>query len=119
MKFFACVNPSLGRTKAEAEAKYKQAMESADVIGALAQFSGYTGIDMSVYPLDEEFVLDTTRSSDNAVQSFIGNFTESVETAAEPWTPRRLGAKIAISVRLWKHIHTSPLTAENIMITFY
>ena len=107
MKFFACVNPILGRTKAEAEAKYKQAVESADVIGALAQFSGYTGIDMSVYPLDEEFVLDTTRSSDSAVQTFIGNFTESVETVAEPWTPRRLGAKIAIGVRLWKHTHTS------------
>jgi hypothetical protein len=59
-------------------------MEGADVIGALAQFSGCTGIDMSVHPLDEEFVLDTTRSSDNAVQSFIGNFTESVETVAEP-----------------------------------
>jgi alkanesulfonate monooxygenase SsuD/methylene tetrahydromethanopterin reductase-like flavin-dependent oxidoreductase (luciferase family) len=99
MEFFACVNPILGRTKAEAEAKYKQAMESADVIGALAQFSGYTGIDMSVYPLDEEFVLDTIRSSDNAVQSFIGNFPESVETVAEPWTPRRLGAKIAIGVQ--------------------
>lgn len=95
IKFFAAINPIIGRTMEEAEAKYAEAKEHADVIGALAQFSGYTGIDMSKYPLDEELKLDTSNPKESAVQGFLGNFGDS-QKDGEVWTPRKLGAKIAI-----------------------
>ena len=57
IKVFASMNPILGETLEEAQAKYDHYMENADIVGALAQFSGFTGIDMSTYPLDEEFKL--------------------------------------------------------------
>lgn len=95
IKFFAAINPIIGRTMEEAQAKYAQAMEHADVIGALAQFSGYTGIDMSKYPLDEELKLDTSNPKESAVQGFLGNFGDS-QKEGDVWTPRKLGEKIAV-----------------------
>lgn len=95
IKFFAAMSPILGRTVEEAEAKYAQALEHADVIGALAQFSGYTGIDMSKFPLDEELKLDTSNPKESAVQGFLGNFRDS-QSDGDIWTPRMLGKKIAI-----------------------
>lgn len=95
IKFFAAINPILGRTMEEAQAKYDEAMKYADVIGALAQFSGYTGIDMSKYPLDEELKLDTSNPKESAVQGFLGNFGDS-QKDGDVWTPRKLGEKIAV-----------------------
>ena len=95
IKFFAAINPILGRTLEEAQAKYTEAMEYADIIGALAQFSGYTGIDMSKYPLDEELKLDTSNPKESAVQGFLGNFGDS-QKDGDKWTPRKLGEKIAV-----------------------
>ncbi|KEY66475.1 hypothetical protein S7711_04806 [Stachybotrys chartarum IBT 7711] len=95
IKFFAAINPILGRTMEEAQAKYAEAMEHADIIGALAQFSGYTGIDMSKYPLDEELKLDTSNPKESAVQGFLGNFGDS-QKEGDVWTPRKLGEKIAV-----------------------
>jgi alkanesulfonate monooxygenase SsuD/methylene tetrahydromethanopterin reductase-like flavin-dependent oxidoreductase (luciferase family) len=95
IKFFAAINPILGRTMEEAQAKYDEACKYADVIGALAQFSGYTGIDMSKYPLDEPLKLDTSNPKDNAVQGFLGNFGDS-QKDGDVWTPRKLGMKIAV-----------------------
>lgn len=95
IKFFAAISPILGRTLEEAEAKYAEAMEHVDIIGALAQFSGYTGIDMNKYPLDEELKFDTSNPKENAVQGFLGNFRDS-QKDGDIWTPRELGKKIAI-----------------------
>jgi alkanesulfonate monooxygenase SsuD/methylene tetrahydromethanopterin reductase-like flavin-dependent oxidoreductase (luciferase family) len=107
VKFFAAINPILGRTQAEADAKYAEALQHADVEGALAQFSGYTGIDMSKFPLDEELKLDTSNPKESAVQGFLGNFVDSLKDG-DVWTPRRLGEKIAIG-----GFHPSPVgTAE-------
>ncbi len=95
IEFFAAINPIIGRTMEEAQAKYEDAMEYADIIGALAQFSGYTGIDMSKFPLDEELKFDTSNPKDNAVQGFLGNFADSQKEGVV-WTPRKLGEKIAV-----------------------
>ncbi|KAK9418789.1 putative Luciferase-like domain-containing protein [Seiridium unicorne] len=103
IKFFAAINPILGRTVEEAKAKFKEAQEHADVVGALAQFSGYTGIDMSKYPLDEELKLDTSNPKESAVQGFLGNFSDS-QKDGDVWTPRKLGLKIAIG-----GFHPSPV----------
>lgn len=45
IKFFVGITPILGKTLEEAQAKYERARENADIVGGLAQFSGYTGID--------------------------------------------------------------------------
>ncbi|KAK4502092.1 hypothetical protein PRZ48_007903 [Zasmidium cellare] len=95
IKFFAAVNPIIGRTMEEPQAKYDEALQYADVIGALAQFSGYTGIDMCKYPLDEELKLDTSNPKECAVQGFLGNFGDSQDDG-DVWTPRKLGEKIAV-----------------------
>lgn len=104
MKFFAAISPFIGRTMEEAQAKFDLAYKHADVIGGLGQFSGYTGIDMSKYPLDEELKLDTSNPKDNLIQGFLGNFVDSLETEAQPWTPRRLGYKMALG-----GLHPSPV----------
>ncbi|KAK5701365.1 hypothetical protein LTR17_022648 [Elasticomyces elasticus] len=104
MKFFAAISPFLGRTVEEAQAKFDLAYKHADIIGGLGQFSGYTGIDMSKYPLDEELVLDTSDPKENMNQGFLGNFVDSLETNTEPWAPRRLGYKMALG-----GLHPSPV----------
>ncbi|RDW65501.1 hypothetical protein BP5796_10193 [Coleophoma crateriformis] len=105
IKFFAAITPFIGRTLEEAQAKFAEAEKYADIIGGLGQFSGYTGIDMSKYPMDEEFKLDSSIPTENAVQAFLGNFTDSVKFGVKvPWTPRRLGMKIALG-----GFHPSPV----------
>ncbi|KAL4811149.1 bacterial luciferase-like protein [Aspergillus unguis] len=54
IKFFASITPFIGRTEAEAKAKYERARKYASAIGGLVLFSGWTGIDLSKVPLDEE-----------------------------------------------------------------
>ncbi|RDW56635.1 hypothetical protein BP5796_13100 [Coleophoma crateriformis] len=103
IKFFAAINPIIGRTIEEAESKFEEAKQHADVIGALAQFSGYTSIDLSKYPLDEELKLDASKPKESAALGFLGNFTDSVKDG-EVWTPRKLGEKIAIG-----GFHPSPV----------
>lgn len=104
MKFFAAISPFIGRTMEEAQAKFDLAAKHADIIGGLAQFSGYTNIDMSKYPLDEELNLDTSKPAENIVQGFLGNFVDSIESEQVPWTPRRLGMKMALG-----GLHPSPV----------
>ncbi|KAF7556438.1 hypothetical protein G7Z17_g1428 [Cylindrodendrum hubeiense] len=92
--FFVGISPILGKTVEEANAKYDRARENADVIGGLAQFSGYTGIDLSRFPLDEVFELKE-QPGDSAIHSFLENFNKTIGSS-EPWTPRRLGENMAL-----------------------
>ncbi|KAK3044278.1 hypothetical protein LTS18_001716, partial [Coniosporium uncinatum] len=66
----------------------------ADVIGGLAQFSGYTGIDLSRFPIDEVFELKDA-PGDDATHTFLENFNKATGNT-EPWTPRRLGETMAL-----------------------
>jgi alkanesulfonate monooxygenase SsuD/methylene tetrahydromethanopterin reductase-like flavin-dependent oxidoreductase (luciferase family) len=104
MKFFAAISPFIGRTLEEAQAKFDRAAQHADIVGGLAQFSGYTNIDMSKYPLDEELKLDTSNPAENIIHGFLGNYIDSIGTEKEPWTPRRLGMKMALG-----GLHPSPV----------
>ncbi|KAH8700474.1 xenobiotic compound monooxygenase, DszA family [Talaromyces proteolyticus] len=54
IKFFGTITPIIGRTEEEAQAKLAQAKKYASVIGGLVLFSGWTGIDISKVPIDEE-----------------------------------------------------------------
>lgn len=75
VKFFVGISPIIGKTLEEAQAKAAIAEENADVIGGLAQFCGYTGVDLSRFPLDEPFEL-TQSPGDNAIHSFLDNFSK-------------------------------------------
>ncbi|KAF2119199.1 luciferase-like domain-containing protein [Lophiotrema nucula] len=94
LKFFVGISPIVGRTVEDAKDKYKRAVENSDPVGGLAQFSGYTGIDLSRFPLDEVFELKDA-PGDNAVHSFLDNFNKVVGDIG-PWTPRKLGEIMAL-----------------------
>lgn len=94
LKFFPCIVPIIGRTEEEAKAKYEKAKGHGDMLGGLAQFSGYTGIDMSLFPLDEPFTASSIKGG-AAIQAVLSSFEASVEGA--DWTPRRLGEKMALA----------------------
>jgi hypothetical protein len=78
----------------EAQAKYEIAKENTDIVGGLAQFSGYTGIDLARFPLDEVFELKDA-PGDAAVHTFLENFNKATGNS-DPWTPRKLGEKMAL-----------------------
>jgi FMN-dependent oxidoreductase (nitrilotriacetate monooxygenase family) len=96
LKFFVGISPILGRTLEEAQAKYERAKEHADAIGGLAQFAGYTGIDLSKHDLDAPLELKGAPGED-AVHSFLMNFNHAAGVdGATPWTPRRLGETMSL-----------------------
>lgn len=94
LKFFVGITPILGKTIEEAQAKYERAKENADIVGGLAQFSGYTGIDLSRFPLDEPFELKDA-PGDAATHTFLENFNKATGKNTV-WTPRLLGETMAL-----------------------
>ena len=94
IKFFVGISPIIGRTLEEANAKYERAKKYVNYVGGLAQFSGYTGIDLSRFPVDEVFDLKDA-PNDMAVHSILNNFN-SASGSTDKWTPRKLGEKMAL-----------------------
>jgi hypothetical protein len=96
VKAFAGISLFLGRTTEEAQAKYDAAAKNVSPIAGLAKFGGYTNVDMSKYPLDEQFEFTANPgSADNVIQGIITNF-KAGDGSTETWTPRKLGSKIAL-----------------------
>ncbi|KAK5706642.1 hypothetical protein LTR97_001632 [Elasticomyces elasticus] len=112
LKFFPCIVPIIGRTEAEAKAKQAKAKGYGDMIGGLAQFAGYTGIDMSLFPLDEPFSASSVKGG-AAIQAVLSSFEASVEDSA-PWTPRRLGERMALG-----GLHPSPVVSAEQVADFF
>jgi alkanesulfonate monooxygenase SsuD/methylene tetrahydromethanopterin reductase-like flavin-dependent oxidoreductase (luciferase family) len=56
IKFFGTYTPILGRTDEEAKAKHEELKKYASTIGGLVLVSGWTGIDLSKIPLDQEVI---------------------------------------------------------------
>ncbi len=113
IKFFPCIMPIIGRTKEEAQAKYDKAVANADPVAGLAQFSGYTGIDLAPFPLDEPMDL-SNMSQAMAIQAVFKALAASEEESDAQWTPRRLGMRMALG-----GLHPSPVgTAEEVADVF-
>ncbi|KAI0483340.1 coenzyme dependent N5,N10-methylene tetrahydromethanopterin reductase [Xylariaceae sp. FL0804] len=91
LRFFPCIVPYIGRTEAEGRDKFERARRAADPVAGLAQFSGYTGIDMAKYPLDEEMDFGNSKQ-DMAIQSVF----KAIAASGERWTPRTLGMRMAL-----------------------
>jgi FMN-dependent oxidoreductase (nitrilotriacetate monooxygenase family) len=112
IKAFIGISPVLGRTLEEAQAKFKLAEEAADAHAGLAQFCGYSGMDLSKYPFDEPFNMDNVEEGGNQIvrtaihpelhfkrgnadsiilqHTIIRALREGDDTGL-PWTPRCIG----------------------------
>lgn len=109
IKFFPCIMPIIGRTREEAEEKHRMAVLNADPVAGLAQFSGYTGIDLASFPLDEPMDLSGMPQA-MAIQAVFKSLAASEGEADQPWTPRRLGMRMALG-----GLHPSPIgTADDV-----
>ncbi|MDR3083833.1 MAG: NtaA/DmoA family FMN-dependent monooxygenase, partial [Streptomyces sp.] len=73
-------------TDEEAQAKYREFLEYVDYDGAMARYSGWTGLDMSQFDPDEPFENVQT----NAGQTMVDFFTKI--DPDKRWTPRDIAA---------------------------
>lgn len=112
IKFFPCIVPFIGRTEEEAKKKYQDALDYADPVAGLAQFSSYVGIDMSVYPMDKPVELDSGHQQ-ASIQGVMNNLRTTLADGQD-WTPRQLGIRMAMG-----GLHPFPVgTAEQVVDVF-
>ncbi|KAK3312897.1 luciferase-like domain-containing protein [Apodospora peruviana] len=94
LKFFATFTPIVGRTDEEAWQKYDELRKYASTIGGLVLFSGWTGIDVSKIPLDQELTAADSLEA-NKVRSILDNFTATSKEVPR-WTPRIVAERAAM-----------------------
>ncbi|KAK1997678.1 HK97 family phage prohead protease [Colletotrichum falcatum] len=94
LKFFATFTPILGRTEEEAQAKHEELKKCASVIGGLVLVSGWTGIDLSKIPMDQEVTAADSLEAHKA-RSILDSFTTASEHVPK-WTPRVIAERAAI-----------------------
>ena len=82
----------VGRTRREAEDKYREYHEHASIEGALAHFSSSTGIDFSRYEPDEPIRYVKNDAINSAVETL-------TTRSAEPWTLRCIIGRMELSSR--------------------
>ncbi|MGP5318882.1 LLM class flavin-dependent oxidoreductase [Arthrobacter rhombi] len=80
-------------TDEEAQNKYADYASYADINGSLALLSGWTGIDMSAYDLDDVIGEDV---KSNAIQSSVETFKKASGDDGKPWTIRQLAEWIGV-----------------------
>lgn len=94
VKFFGTFTPIIGRTEEEAREKYERAKKYASTVGGLVLFSGWTGIDISKIPIDQDITAaDSTEA--HKVRSMLDAFTTTSPDVPR-WTPRVVAEKAAI-----------------------
>ncbi len=114
IKAFPGLTTFIGRTLEEAQAKYDFAASLAIPEAGLAKFSGYTGIDMSKYPMDEPFDFATAPASDaNAIRGILLGFSAGDGNPGD-WTPRKLGTKMSLGSMYPSIIGTPEMVADEL-----
>ncbi|KAF2494628.1 alkanesulfonate monooxygenase [Lophium mytilinum] len=94
IKFFATFTPIVAATDEEARAKHEELKKYASTEGGLVLVSGWTGIDLSKYPLDQELTAaDSTEA--HKVRSLLDSFTTTSKDIPK-WTPRVIADKASI-----------------------
>lgn len=94
IKFFGTFTPIIGRTEEEAREKLEEAKKYASTIGGLVLFSGWTGIDISKIPIDQDITAaDSTEA--HKIRSMMDAFTTTSPDVPR-WTPRVVAEKAAI-----------------------
>ncbi|EFQ36468.1 HK97 family phage prohead protease [Colletotrichum graminicola] len=94
LKFFATFTPIIGRTDEGARAKHEELKKYASVIGGLVLVSGWTGIDLSKIPVDQEVTAADSLEA-HKVRSILDSFTTTSEHVPK-WTPRVIAERAAI-----------------------
>lgn len=94
IKFFATFTPIIGRTDEEAQAKYEELKKYASTVGGLVLFSGWTGIDISKIPLDQEITAADSLEA-HKVRSILDSFTTTSKEIPK-WTPRVVAERASI-----------------------
>jgi alkanesulfonate monooxygenase SsuD/methylene tetrahydromethanopterin reductase-like flavin-dependent oxidoreductase (luciferase family) len=94
IKFFGTFTPIIGRTDEEAHAKHEELKKYASTIGGLVLFSGWTGIDISKIPLDQDITAADSLEA-HKVTSMLDAFTTTSPDVPK-WTPRVVAEKASI-----------------------
>jgi alkanesulfonate monooxygenase SsuD/methylene tetrahydromethanopterin reductase-like flavin-dependent oxidoreductase (luciferase family) len=94
IKFFATLTPIIGRTDEEAQQKHEELKKHASTIGGLVLFSGWTGIDISKIPLDQEITAADSAEA-HKITSILDAFT-TTSKAIPRWTPRVVAERASI-----------------------
>lgn len=94
IKFFATFTPIIAPTDEEAAAKYEELTKYASIIGGLVLFSGWTGIDISKIPLDQDITAADSLEA-HKVTSVLDAFTTTSKEVPK-WTPRVVAQRAAI-----------------------
>ncbi|KAK3317526.1 coenzyme dependent N5,N10-methylene tetrahydromethanopterin reductase [Cercophora scortea] len=94
IKFFATFTPIVAETDEAAHAKHAELQKYASTIGGLVLVSGWTGIDVSRIPLDQEITAADSLEA-NKVRSILDTFT-TVDKKDPKWTPRLVAERAAI-----------------------
>src|SRR3954462_11220952 len=82
----------VGRTRREADEKYREYHEHASIEGALAHFSSSSGLDFSRYEPDEPIRYVKNDAINSAVETL-------TTLSAEPWTLRRVISRMGLGSR--------------------
>ncbi|KAH8691294.1 xenobiotic compound monooxygenase, DszA family [Talaromyces proteolyticus] len=109
LKVILGIGVIVAATDEEAKAKREEYLQYADFEGAYALFGGWTGVDLSKYSDDENFlVTDSPR-----VQSLIRRWAATVPgTENEPWTKKRIAEYISVG-GLQAKVVGSPTTVAD------
>ncbi|KAL2416612.1 Dimethyl-sulfide monooxygenase [Exophiala dermatitidis] len=94
IKFFGTYTPIVGRTDEEAREKHEELKKYASTIGGLVLFSGWTGIDISKIPIDQDITAADSAEA-HKITSLLDAFTTTSENVPK-WTPRVVAEKAAI-----------------------
>lgn len=94
VKIFATFTPIIAETDEAAWAKYEELTKYASIIGGLVLFSGWTGIDISKIPLDQEITAADSLEA-HKVTSVMDAFTTTSKEVPK-WTPRVVAQRAAI-----------------------
>jgi long-chain alkane monooxygenase len=98
----------VGRTRREAEEKYREYHAHASVAGALAHFSSSMGIDLARYDLDEPIGYVQTDAMNSAVEAI-------TRLSPEPWTRRRIVAQMGLGSRIPPLVGSAEEVAEEMI----
>lgn len=110
IKAFAAVTPVIGRTEEEAWEKFRIAEAAVSWEGGLAAFCGYSGVDLSKFPLDEAIKFDDKDIANAPLQNFLRTF-KTIDLS-KAWTPRQIGHSFAFGTNVPKPVGTASQVAD-------
>lgn len=102
IKAFAAITPVIGRTEEEAWEKFRIAEASVSWEGGLAAFCGYSGLDLSPFPVDEPLEFSEEAMASAPMQNFLRNF-KTIDPEKK-WTPRMVGHSFAFGTNVPKPV---------------